>query len=356
VVNIENGRDQVKTVFEDQRVNDQKTDEAQQGKFAIDAHGNRVRMEEYLTRPDPDSIKFLFISDRQGQPLNWGTYAETFNSALPSDLSQIPAIVAGTFMNPNVSAPTTYLTIYDRKVTLGGPAFIDFAGLPGITAGANPDIPFGRWYPSTIDTQFFLGGPGVPGGAPLSSNGLWLVSQMSQAYSTNLLTFSQYVVDAKRDPVAGIGGLSDPTLLYQITVNPTLTGVTAGSFQLPTVVADPGCVYTTLCTPTLPASAVTTFPSGPNSADELVTTTFADGTTFTGESILVNADGSILAQSPNAPIPAVGNFNLEFIAGSSIFKGNGPIDVLIPPDVFSQIAAVSSIQPPPPPPPNGPPL
>jgi hypothetical protein len=60
--------------------------EFQSRKVAIDAFGNRVRMEEYVIRPTDNQFKYVVLNTRQ-ERFDFGKILFTFNAALPSDLS-----------------------------------------------------------------------------------------------------------------------------------------------------------------------------------------------------------------------------------------------------------------------------
>jgi hypothetical protein len=368
VVFNELGRDGVKENFEDNRTRDQKAGESQLGKFAIDVHGNRVRMEEYLLRPDPSSFKFLFLSHRPDQgTLDWGTFTETFANPLPADLSQVPKIVAGTFMNPNspsnwLASAELFLTntvdIYDQKTTIGAPAFINFAGVPGLQPIPLSELPFYRYFPSSIVTETFLGGPGVAAvaGPPpqLSSNGLWLVDkrQLDNTTVPGSLTFTRWVLDTNHDLVGtDVNPVNDPTMLLQGTVNPALANPFDPAAYAP-YTTERGCYFNQFCgrIATVAPTGQIIYPNGPDSADTLLVTTYADGTSLTERTSLVNNDGSVVGGALPAGNPPVGDFNLEFSVGSNIFKGNGgKIDVLISPQIFGQFPDVPTIKQPGPP-------
>lgn len=61
--------------------------EYQNRKVAIDAFGNRVRMEEYTIRPQADQFKYVVLNTRADR-FDFGKILFTFNAALPADLSQ----------------------------------------------------------------------------------------------------------------------------------------------------------------------------------------------------------------------------------------------------------------------------
>lgn len=60
--------------------------EFQNRKVAIDAFGNRVRMEEYVIRPAADQFKYVVLNTRADR-FDFGKILFTFDNALPDDLS-----------------------------------------------------------------------------------------------------------------------------------------------------------------------------------------------------------------------------------------------------------------------------
>ncbi|MBI4679104.1 MAG: FecR domain-containing protein [Elusimicrobia bacterium] len=64
-----------------------RTTRYEQGNVLVDATGVRVRVEEYLTRPDPKSFKLITLNERDGN-LQYGTLEVSANRVLPLDLSE----------------------------------------------------------------------------------------------------------------------------------------------------------------------------------------------------------------------------------------------------------------------------
>lgn len=62
--------------------------DAQLEKTLIDIHGNRVRVEEYVLRPQADQVKFLSLSHRKDS-LNYLWFLQDFNKDLPEDITKI---------------------------------------------------------------------------------------------------------------------------------------------------------------------------------------------------------------------------------------------------------------------------
>jgi hypothetical protein len=83
-----------------------KASEYQNRKTAIDAYGNRVRMEEYTIRPAANQFKYVVLNTRDNR-FDFGKILFTFNTALPEDLSRA---TAGMITSPGSAAPAWYLT------------------------------------------------------------------------------------------------------------------------------------------------------------------------------------------------------------------------------------------------------
>ena len=79
--------------------------EYQQGKTLLDAFGQRVRLEEYIIRPQSDQFKLVVLNERADR-FDYFYYLGTFNVALPTDLSVALKQLAGTVG----TAPDYYLT------------------------------------------------------------------------------------------------------------------------------------------------------------------------------------------------------------------------------------------------------
>ena len=80
--------------------------EYQNRKTAIDAFGNRVRMEEYTIRPADNQFKYVVLNTRANR-FDFGKILFTFNTALPADLSQA---TANMITSPGSTPPAWYLT------------------------------------------------------------------------------------------------------------------------------------------------------------------------------------------------------------------------------------------------------
>lgn len=81
-----------------------------EGKSLIDVNGNRVRLEEYIMRPQPNQFKFVVLDQRERQQLDYFFYLGTFNQNLPADLSVPLKQLSGAY---GPAAPAYYLTSYE---------------------------------------------------------------------------------------------------------------------------------------------------------------------------------------------------------------------------------------------------
>jgi hypothetical protein len=300
-----------------------KANEAQLGKDVVDAHGNRVRLEEYLLRPDSKSFKLLFLSKRADR-FDWGHLVENFHATIPDDLSQVPAIVSGGILA--ATKPTNWLTSLEfyatntvdaekEVMTLADPVQIDFSG-------------YGRgtlWYPGSIQFDQYLYGPGVPNGGRI---------QFEQYQDYNTTNAGKLTWYTKVQDTANADHL---TQIFTGVVDPTLASG-AGSHLSP-IQAFPAGV---------PAyNAVKTSysnPSGPGKADYLASTSYQDGSSVSVEKYLVSNDGSILDLKDPATADLFnqyGSYNLEINIKSSLFQGRD-IDVLIAPEILQSKKTITT--------------
>ncbi len=318
-VGVEQARDATRTMLEDLRNRELKANEAQLGKDVIDAEGRRVRLEEYLLRPDDKSFKLLFLSKRQDR-FDWGHLIENFHATIPDDLSQVPAIVSGAILAK--TQPTNWMTSMEfyatntvdaerEKITLGAPTQIDFSGFGYGT----------RWYPGSIDFVQTLFGPGVPGG----QRDQFIQHQDWNTSNANRLTWYQSVqpnATTTANPLRMITLQLDPTNSVDVA-----NGYTSG-------VINNSNLYNN-------TNTYTSLPSGPGFADQQSQTVYSDNSSLTGASdvtvrkTLVTNDGKILSfKDANAKTFTENNgANLDINIKSSLFQGRD-IDVLIAPEIL----------------------
>jgi hypothetical protein len=85
----------------------------QVGKSLTDVNGQRVRVEEYITRPQTNQFKLVVLNDRPTR-FDYFTYKGTFNTDLPEDLSIALKEVGGRL---GATSPTYYLTGYESLMS-----------------------------------------------------------------------------------------------------------------------------------------------------------------------------------------------------------------------------------------------
>lgn len=308
----ESANDATRSMVEELRNRELKANEAQLGKDAIDAFGQRVRIEEYILRPANNELKFIFLTHRDDS-LNWGHMIQRFNSRIPNDYSLIPEIVNRMYFSR--TAPSNWLTYFEvyvtntidavkEAITFGAPTAINFNGFGGIGT---------RYFPVSIEHNQVLSGPGVPGGER---------TQFRQTMDYSIITPGAFTV---RQFVPNSSGAL--TLLAAVSLNPAnAANVQAGGSVLYFDSALDAATVTT-----------TSFPSGRDRADFKVETTYADGSTLSSRKILVSNEGDILSfgNVNSDTFNKEGSYNFENVIESSFFQGR-KIDVLIAPEIFAQ--------------------
>ncbi|HXS99198.1 MAG TPA: FecR family protein [Elusimicrobiota bacterium] len=324
-VHQEMARAATRTMLEDVRNRELKANEAQLGKNVVDAFGRRVRLEEYVLRPDANSFELLFLNSRQGS-FNWGHYLETFAAPIPNDLSQIPAIVASGIMAPNQPSnwlksiefyATNTLDAEKELFSYGDPVQINFAG-------------FGKgvlWYPSSIVETQTLYGPGVPNGQRVQFQQLTDYNQSNPG----LFTWIQYVQ-------AGSPAADNLQPMFAAVMDPAQTDPTNALSP-----AKGGNVFLLNLPVYNNTNTTFSFPNGPSKTDLLASTTYADGSTLSVEKFLLDDAGKILSLNPSGGgvFSQSGSYNLEFKIDSSLFQGRS-IDVLLAPSIIQQTGQAAS--------------
>lgn len=323
VVRQETARDQTRAMLEELRNRELKANEAQLGKDVTDAFGRRVRLEEYLLRPAANEFKLVFLTLRESR-FDWGHFLEKFKNPLPDDPGQWADIVEGTFLSPTM--PANWLKYFEfyatnridadkETITLGDPVPIDFSGF-----GLVDPI---RYYPETIDFVQTLSGPGVPGGSRVQ----FQLTQDWDISNAGLFTWDQKVVDNTGTLDTLVRATLDPSDPFDVAVG----GCGGGPCPI-----DRTC-DTGSCDLTIDPTTVASYPSGPDKADFLVETSYADGSTFSARKILVSNDGEVLdfANAAADTFTKEGSHNLEIVLKSNLYQGRD-IDVLIAPEILSQ--------------------
>ena len=116
--------------------------EFQQGKAMIDVNGNRVRLEEYIIRPQPNQFKLVVLNERQSR-FDFFYYLGTFNQALPADMSvalrQLPGCVdiqCEYFLTAFQTARSNTTDSIVENATGGHQVDVNHNGVPGDAVAA----------------------------------------------------------------------------------------------------------------------------------------------------------------------------------------------------------------------------
>lgn len=315
VVRQELARDQTRAMMEELRNRELKANEAQLGKDVIDAFGRRVRLEEYLLRPNSREFKLVFLSFRENR-LDWGHLIERFKNPIPDDMTQVAGIVSGSFLSPTLPKNwIKYLEVFltnqidsvKETVAFGDPTLVNFSGY-GAAIGS-------RYYPSSMDYIQTLSGPGVPGGSRVQ----FRLTQDYNATVAGMFTWRQQVI---RDT----GALDT---LVHLALDPSNAADVAAGYTA--IFADDK-----FGDPTIDPTTTVSFPRGRDKADFLVKTDYRDGSFVSSEKILVGNDGKVFdfSNPDSDTFNKEGNYNLELVVKSNLFQGRD-IDVLIAPEILS---------------------
>ena len=99
--------------------NEERFTDAMTGAVLIDMNGYRVRAEQYVMHPAPDTIDYLALNLRDGGPNAGLTYQASelvFNKALPDNFEDVRRGLPAAFGNPNGGVPPEYYLLTDSFV------------------------------------------------------------------------------------------------------------------------------------------------------------------------------------------------------------------------------------------------
>lgn len=121
----------------------------QEGRTMIDAFGKRVRVEEYLTRPDPRSFKHITMNFREGR-VDKSVFEVTANRELPRDLASV-----NLWFSPTAAQPAFWAARQRWTVTNGQDSAVQLS-----VDGVSRDITFPGVPIFDPGTSTFIGGSG----------------------------------------------------------------------------------------------------------------------------------------------------------------------------------------------------
>ncbi len=126
-VNIDIARDGV----ESEAAFEQQSNQYQEGKTLIDAFGKRVRQEEYLTRPTPESFKIISLSKRDNRT-DSATFEVVANRPLPDNLD-----LAGSLWSSFGNVKPPFYAVKQRWHVTNGQDFVTEVALDGDSRPVN---------------------------------------------------------------------------------------------------------------------------------------------------------------------------------------------------------------------------
>ncbi|OIN99049.1 MAG: hypothetical protein COX65_03850 [Elusimicrobia bacterium CG_4_10_14_0_2_um_filter_56_8] len=173
--------------------------EYQTRKVAIDAFGNRVRMEEYTIRPEANQFKYVVLNTR-GDRFDFGKILFTFNAALPADLSQATSRM---ITSPGSAAPEWYLTAMNSVMSNTTDKVTEDA-LNG-TMVSNGSLSSPAYNLVFGDYSFYAAGPSEA--ADNGGLGKWIWTKTNYNVGTGLADFVAYL----GQPTAPVLDASNPS-------------------------------------------------------------------------------------------------------------------------------------------------
>jgi hypothetical protein len=288
--------------------------EYREGKSLVDVEGQRVRLEEYIVRPQANQYKLVLLNERDNR-LDYMYYTGTFNKELPADLSVALRDLGGRFGS---EAPEYYLTSYERGSSNTQDSIRDTGTgghLVNITRDANGDYVLTdptdntntrtvtgaqlesnnttyRVYDPINDT--FITGVAADQLESMTKFGMFLSDQQTFKDLTAGDTFWKNRFNAYTHEINGISKIAytqaGPTNVLASNLDATWT--IAGGFYLPVVKKDP------------------------NNYDVTITNHYGDGTFETYRTVLIDDEGHA------APLTAFSNITSGAEYKNELLKWN----------------------------------
>jgi hypothetical protein len=307
----------------------------QVAKSLIDVNGQRVRVEEYITRPAANQFKLVSLNERPNR-FDYFTYKGTFNQALPTDLSVALRDVGGKL---GATKPDYYLTGYETTMS----NTIDNITDTG-TGGHLVRIDFdGTNYTLTDDTDG--SNTKTVAAAALQSDGSYKI------YNPVQDTF-RVVTAADRDAALEIAMLDGETGAYRnLTTNDIAWRTRFNNYtSYINTTLKLGYAKKTSVTNTLaidvdsdfsnaPITTLSEYPSGVDNLHNRLSLYYSDGSKTTYDNYIIDDEGNIGPASAFAGISTgaayrteLENWNFETIVTATEMGGR-KIDLVIDPRI-----------------------
>lgn len=277
--------------------------EYQQGKALIDVNGYRVRLEQYILRPQPDQFKLVVLNERQHR-FDYFYYLGTFNTSLPTDLSAALGQLGGSLDNP----PDYYLTSFEtgRSNTIDSLKEIAQGGHP-IDVNSNADVndDVTSFFDSAADQYIDVTGRSVYQ-TLFDRYGFYVNDKLKYGWTgTNLKTYSNRTWATTNDPITGA----------------------ALAVALPV------------------RDVVSSFPES-GSVHQQVYESYTDGTSITWDNYIISDEGTVASTDDFDGITSGSDFrerlllwNYEQVITATEFEGR-TIDLVVAPKILIQAGLI----------------
>jgi len=283
-------------------VNEIKTAEFQQGKSLIDVFGKRVRLEEYIVRPQPDQFKLVVLNSRADR-FDYFYYLGTFNTTLPSDLTVALRQINGTVG----TAPTYWLTAFQTGRSNTQDSVVEMAN------GGHPVDINNNGVASDAVTQWFD-----------PSQNKYVDVTGKSVYMTLFDNYGLYVNGGLKYGWTGSNITSYASTAGQITLASTNDPITGAALAQ-----------------SLPARSVsTTFPDS-SQIHQIIYESYSDGTFTQWDNYIIDDQGKIATTADFAATAGTTydqtllKFNYEQVVTASEFQGR-KIDLVVEPKILIQ--------------------
>ena len=299
-------RDAVRQQMQAAAVRELRLADYQQGKSVTNVFGQRVRVEEYIVRPQPDQFKLVVLNSAKGA-FNYFTYLGTFNTTLPTDLSVALSQLSGTVGAP----PTYFLKSFQTTRSNTTDSIVEIAngGHPVDVNNNGIDAPVTAYFNAKLNAYV-----AIPNGTSFfktlfDNDGFYVDGNLKSGWTGNgIQTYQQ-----------GFGAVS-PTLA---TNNDPITGAALAA-PLP-----------------LFMNQSATIPN-PNQIHQLIYDAYSDGTFIQWDNYITNDLGQIATPAQfsaptngNSFTQQLLNFNYEQVITASEFGGR-TIDLVVAPKILVQ--------------------
>ncbi|MDE2237627.1 MAG: FecR domain-containing protein, partial [Elusimicrobia bacterium] len=178
-----------------------KTADFEQGKSLIDAFGHRVRVEEYIVRPQADQFKLVVLDQRQSR-FDYFYYLGQFNQALPTDLTIALRQLGGSVD----SAPDYWLTSYQtgRSNTVDSVVELAQGGHPvDVSHNGVAQDAVGSFFDPTLDKYVDVSGRKVYQ-TLFDDYGFYVEGKLKYGWTgNNLQSYTKITAATTNDPITG---------------------------------------------------------------------------------------------------------------------------------------------------------